>query len=209
MARLTRAEQRAQTRADLLVAARERFLAVGYAAASLDDIADRAGYSKGAVYSNFVDKPNLCREVLQDLHEEKVAEMAALITGPGDLQDRIDGLAEWVERTVGDVGWTMLELEFVTVSRNDPKLREMVVELRTAAHRTVVDMLRGLLGADDEDIDVAEAEAELYELEATADLLLSAGIGLGIQRAVDPTLSAEPVIDTMRSTLTLLAAGVR
>lgn len=209
MARLTRAEQRAQTRADLLIAARERFLAVGYAAASLDDIADRAGYSKGAVYSNFVDKPNLCREVLHALHADKMAEMAALITGPGELQDRIDGLAEWVERTVGDVGWTMLELEFVIVSRTDPKLREMVVELRTAAHRTVVDMLRGLLGVDGDDADVAAAEAELYELESTADLLLSAGIGLGIQRAVDPTISAEPVIDTMRSTLTLLAVGAR
>lgn len=207
MARLTRAEQRAQTRADLLTAARERFLAVGYTAASLDDIADRAGYSKGAVYSNFVDKPNLCREVLQSLHEEKVAEMTALITGPGELEDRIDGLAEWVERTVGDVGWTMLELEFVTVSRNDPQLRAMVVELRTAAHRTVVDGLRGFL-AGGADAEVIDAEADHYQLESTADLLLSAGIGLGIQRAIDPTVSVDAVVESMRSTLTLLGAGV-
>ncbi|BDH55119.1 TetR/AcrR family transcriptional regulator [Tsukamurella sp. PLM1] len=86
MARLTRVEQRAQTRADLLIAARERFLEVGYAAAGLEEIADRAGYSKGAVYSNFVDKPNLCREVLQGIHEEKVGELSALVSGPGSCR---------------------------------------------------------------------------------------------------------------------------
>lgn len=208
MARLTRVEQRAQTRADLLIAARERFLEVGYAAAGLEEIADRAGYSKGAVYSNFVDKPNLCREVLQGIHEEKVGELSALVSGPGELSERIDALEEWVERTVGDVGWTMLELEFVTVTRNDPELGAMVVELRTAAHRTIVEMLRDMLRGSDPDDAQFAAEVELYELEATADLLLAAAIGLGIQRAVDPTLSAEPVLASMRNTLTLLGAGV-
>ena len=52
---------------------------VGYAAASLEDIADRAGYSKGAVYSNFVDKPNLCREVLQALPMEFAMEAQSLV----------------------------------------------------------------------------------------------------------------------------------
>ncbi|MET9328710.1 TetR/AcrR family transcriptional regulator [Tsukamurella sp. NPDC003166] len=207
MARLTRVEQRAQTRADLLYAARDRFLEVGYAAASLEDIADRAGYSKGAVYSNFVDKPNLCREVLQAIHEEKVAELSALMSGPGDLQDRIDVLASWVERTAGDVGWTMLELEFVTVARTDPTLLAMVVELRSAAHRTVVDMLRDMLRGAADDA-AADAEAELYALDSAADLMLAAAIGLGIQRAVDPRISPEPVIASMRNTLTLLGAGV-
>ena len=38
-------EQRAQTRADLLAAARDRFLEVGYAAAGLEDIADPVSYT--------------------------------------------------------------------------------------------------------------------------------------------------------------------
>lgn len=197
-------EQRAQTRADLLIAARDRFLEVGYAAASLEDIADRAGYSKGAVYSNFVDKPNLCREVLLAIHEEKIGELAGVVTGQGELQARIDLLADWVKRTAGDVGWTMLELEFITVARNDPDLLAMIVELRAAARSTVVDMLvdlvRGESGAE-------EVAPELRTvLESAAELLLSAGIGLGIQRAIDPTIATEPVIESMRATLTMLAA---
>ncbi|MGX9296223.1 TetR/AcrR family transcriptional regulator [Tsukamurella paurometabola] len=206
MARLTRVEQRAQTRADLLAAARDRFLEVGYAAASLEDIADRAGYSKGAVYSNFVDKPNLCREVLQAIHEEKIGELAGVVTGDGALQERIDLLADWVRRTAGDVGWTMLELEFITVARNDPELLAMIVELRSEARRTVVDMLVDLVrGESDGAGDIAgELRATL---ESAAELLLSAGIGLGIQRAIDPTIVTEPVIESMRATLTMLAAA--
>lgn len=198
-------EQRAQTRADLLIAARDRFLEVGYAAASLEDIADRAGYSKGAVYSNFVDKPNLCREVLQAIHEEKIGELAGVVTGEGELQARIDLLADWVKRTAGDVGWTMLELEFITVARTDPDLLAMIVELRAAARSTVVEMLvdlvRGESGAD-------EIAPHLRStLESAAELLLSAGIGLGIQRAIDPTIATEPVIESMRATLMMLAAA--
>lgn len=198
-------EQRAQTRADLLIAARDRFLEVGYAAAGLEDIADQAGYSKGAVYSNFVDKPNLCREVLQAIHVEKIGELAGVVTGQGELQARIDLLSDWVRRTAGDVGWTMLELEFITVARNDPDLLAMIVELRAAACSTVVellvDLVRGESGAD-------EIAPELREvLESAAELLLSAGIGLGIQRAIDPTIATEPVIASMRATLMMLAAA--
>lgn len=198
-------EQRAQTRADLLIAARDRFLEVGYAAASLEDIADRAGYSKGAVYSNFVDKPNLCREVLQAIHDEKIGELAGVVTGEGQLQDRIDLLADWVQRTAGDVGWTMLELEFITVARTDPDLLAMIVELRAAARSTVVEMLVDLVQGES---GAEEIEPHLRStLESAAELLLSAGIGLGIQRAIDPTIATEPVIESMRATLMMLAAA--
>ncbi|BDD80381.1 TetR family transcriptional regulator [Tsukamurella pulmonis] len=199
-------EQRAQTRADLLAAARDRFLEVGYAAAGLEDIADRAGYSKGAVYSNFVDKPNLCREVLQAIHAEKIGELADVVTGHGDLHERVELLADWVQRTAGDVGWTMLELEFITVARNDPDLLAMIVELRTEARRTVVEMLvdlvRGESGGDEQTVEQLRGT-----LESAAELLLSAGIGLGIQRAIDPTIATEPVIESMRATLLMLATA--
>lgn len=197
-------EQRAQTRADLLAAARDRFLEVGYAAASLEDIAERAGYSKGAVYSNFVDKPNLCREVLQAIHAERIGELADQVTGTGDLHCRIDMLEGWVKKTAGDVGWTMLELEFITVARNDPELLAMIVELRAEARRTVVEMLVDLVRSDTgREGDIGTDLRRV--LESAAELMLSAGIGLGIQRAIDPTIATEPVIEAMRATLSMLA----
>lgn len=198
MARLTRVEQRARTRADVLAAARDRFLDVGYAAASLEDIADRAGYSKGAVYSNFVDKPRLCREVLEAIHEEKGREIAALTQAPGHVSERIDRFAEWVERTLGDVGWTMLELEFMVVARNDPELRAMAVELRNSLRRAVVDGLDGLVGSAN------PGAVRDQQIEFAADVLLSAGVGMGIHRALDPTISTDSLIASLRTTLAVM-----
>ncbi|MDN5852536.1 MAG: TetR/AcrR family transcriptional regulator, partial [Actinomycetia bacterium] len=63
----TRAERQAQTREALISVARELFLRDGFAATSLDRVAVEAGFSKGAVYSNFSGKEELGLAVLDDL----------------------------------------------------------------------------------------------------------------------------------------------
>ena len=65
MSRLTRAEQRDVTRTRLLDAAEKVFVDRGFHAASVDDVAEEAGYSKGAVYSNFENKDELFLAVLE------------------------------------------------------------------------------------------------------------------------------------------------
>ena len=59
---VSRAERQAQTRERLIAVAREMFLTDGYAATSLDKVALQAGFSKGAVYSNFAGKEKHERE---------------------------------------------------------------------------------------------------------------------------------------------------
>jgi AcrR family transcriptional regulator len=59
MARLTRAQRRQQTRARLLEAAGQVFARRGFHAATLDEVAEAAGYTKGAVYANFANKDGL------------------------------------------------------------------------------------------------------------------------------------------------------
>ena len=54
--RLTRAERRELTREGLISAAESLFVARGFHATSVDEIALEAGYTKGAVYSNFESK---------------------------------------------------------------------------------------------------------------------------------------------------------
>lgn len=197
MPRLTRAERQEQTRAELLQAAKNRFLKHGYAATSLEDIAEDAGFSKGAVYSNFGSKPNLCRDVLDLIHREKLGEMSRLAGADADLPTRVAAVNAWLERTAGDVGWTMLELEFVVLSRNNPELGEMITALRRDAAQMVVAVLQSM----SEDLG-----AESDSIEDFGNLLLSAGIGLGIQRAVDPSLPTRPVGDAIGQVMNLLAA---
>jgi AcrR family transcriptional regulator len=202
MPRLTRAQRQEQTRAELLEAARQRFLTHGYAATSLDDIAEDAGYSKGAVYSNFGSKQNVCRAVLELIHREKFGEIAELAMADTDLDSRIAAVNAWFEGTVGDVGWTMLELEFVVLSRNNPELTEMITGLRNEAAQSVAGVLRSLSA----DLGIDESSSLTTSLEDLGNLLLSAGIGLGIQRAIDPSIPARPATDAIGYLVNMLGA---
>ena len=63
--RLSRAEQTDRNRAELFAAARRVFLARGYHAATLEQIADEAGFSKGVVYSRFASKADMFLALLE------------------------------------------------------------------------------------------------------------------------------------------------
>ncbi|WP_280271380.1 TetR/AcrR family transcriptional regulator [Nocardia wallacei] len=196
MARLTRSESQARTRADLLATARELFLAEGYARTSLERVADEAGYSKGAVYSNFRTKSQLCLDVLADIHERKFAEISALLADEGELDERLARFQDWAEHTLGDVGWTMLEFEFAIVAREDPELQAALV--------SKLALVRGMVAAQLETL--ADAFGVRLPMPASdaATTVLSMGLGLGIQRAIDPSLPARLITDAVR---TLVRAG--
>ncbi|MCW2426513.1 AcrR family transcriptional regulator [Rhodococcus erythropolis] len=137
MARLTRQEAQALTRETLLATAVEHFLDRGYAAASLDQIAEDAGYSKGAVYSNFKNKDELCAEVLGRIRLTKVGEITAQLGAKSTLDDAVAEFARWAERTIGDQRWTLLEVEFSVRSRHSEDIREKIA--------AGADQVRGLI----------------------------------------------------------------
>ena len=74
--RLSRAESQALTRQRLVDVARDLFLREGYAKTSLERVAEEAGFSKGAVYSNFGGKDDLCLAVLDSIQGEVAEEWA-------------------------------------------------------------------------------------------------------------------------------------
>ncbi|MDT7795343.1 MAG: hypothetical protein QOD59_4784, partial [Mycobacterium sp.] len=65
-------ETQAETRAQLVKTARQLFFDDGYRPTSLEKVADAAGYSKGAVYSNFRNKDELCTAVLDEVRAERL-----------------------------------------------------------------------------------------------------------------------------------------
>src|ERR1700733_9647815 len=77
--RLTRAEQAGRNRALLLAAARTVFLERGYHGASVEQIADRAGFSTGVVYSQFGGKADLFLALLEARIAERAAANAAAV----------------------------------------------------------------------------------------------------------------------------------
>lgn len=84
MVRLTRAQQQERTRAAVLDAARREFGDGGYRDTTIDRIAERAGLTRGAVYSNFPGKRALYLAVLLDSIDDRLAAPSAL-HDPGDV----------------------------------------------------------------------------------------------------------------------------
>lgn len=66
----------ARTRETLVATATALFLRDGYAATSPEEVADEAGYSKGAVYSNFRNKDELCLAVVDAIRTDQAHRMA-------------------------------------------------------------------------------------------------------------------------------------
>ena len=91
--RLTREQSRDQTRQRLLDAAQNLFIERGLVAASVEDIAEAAGYTRGAFYSNFDNKTELFLELLRRDHDEIMRGMHAIFdgenAGPADFEERI------------------------------------------------------------------------------------------------------------------------
>ena len=77
--RMSRSERKARTREELLAAARKVFLRRGFHGATLEEIADEAGYTKGAVYSNFAGKDDLYLALLAAHYEQRVAAYAEIM----------------------------------------------------------------------------------------------------------------------------------
>jgi AcrR family transcriptional regulator len=180
MARLTRAESQARTRELLIVTAKGLLLTEGYAATSLEKVADEAGYSKGAVYSNFRNKDELCLAVLDRIHEEQVNLIAGALDGAEGLESLIAAFQIWAERSIGDEAWTALEVEFATNARRDPAVRHELAIRDKVIRDTIAAQLKSY--------------AERFQIalpmppDDVATALLSLGIGLGVQRAIDPSI---------------------
>ena len=77
---LTRARRREMTRRHLLDAAALVFAREGFHRASLDDVAATAGFTKGAVYSNFANKDELFLAVFEDRYAQEQTEMRRVLT---------------------------------------------------------------------------------------------------------------------------------
>jgi AcrR family transcriptional regulator len=85
--RLTREESRDQTRERLLEAARKIFVKKGFASASVEDIAEAAGYTRGAFYSNFSGKSEMLIELLRRDHDRMQATFESIMEEGGSREE--------------------------------------------------------------------------------------------------------------------------
>lgn len=126
--RMTRAERQAETRARVLDAATKVFAEKGFHGATVEEITERAGFSRGAFYSNFSDKDDLFLALIDARLSEDVARIGALLgeaSGPDDLLPKLREQAAYRQR---DIGWSMVEAEFWLYAMRRPDVRPRLAE---------------------------------------------------------------------------------
>ena len=187
----SRAERQALTRTALVDAAERLFIAQGFHATSLDSVAAEAGYTKGAVYSNFASKEDLFFAVYERRLDARVAEFHALLEAarsPGTPSRR------WPERRPSasehDDGWLAVFFEFWAHVLRHAELRERFAKL----HARVIEPLEVAMVRHAEE--VGEALPEDPRKLATARYAMQ--LGLQLERltqpdVVDPDLGARMV----------------
>ncbi len=124
--RQTRAERRAQTRDDLVDAADRLFSGQGFHLTSLDAVADAAGYTKGAVYSNFASKEDLFFAVYERRADRARAEAERAFAQAPDEPDAARSILAAAARRRGgpEDGWLAVFFEFWTHVLRHPEHRE-------------------------------------------------------------------------------------
>lgn len=187
--RVSRAERQQQTRERLIEVATEMFLDVGYSGTSLDKVAVEAGFSKGAVYSNFAGKEELCMAALDTIHAEKIRLVHQMFTEDTSIETRLKSFVEWSRSSLGEPRWTALEVEFAAVARHNPWVASELVK----RHREVRRLIAQLISAT---VDDAGLETTV-PVEHVATALLALGAGLGGLRALDPKVDMDVFGDVL------------
>ena len=182
--RLTRSERKERTRVDVLAAARRVFLRRGFYAASLDEIAEEAGFTKGAVYSNFAGKDDLFLAVLDEHFRQRAQTYAGLILDQERIEDSYRSVARfWREANEREPEWSRLVVEFLAhASRHEP-LREAALEVRERG----LDAIAAIIDA------LAERHGVEFALPAKQIARGSGALnrGMAVEQLLDPTIPGE------------------
>jgi AcrR family transcriptional regulator len=135
---LTRSERQERTRAELLAAAARVFARRGYHAASVEEVAAEAGYTTGAVYSNFKGKEQLFLALTDYELEKRVADFRAVAEGAADPTEMEKAASERFAKFIReDPDWPLLYFEFWAYGARNPALREEFTKRRVAIQEVI------------------------------------------------------------------------
>ena len=136
-------------RAQLLDSALEVFVAQGYHAAAMDDIAERAGVSKPVLYQHFPGKLDLYLALLDTSCDLIIDNCRAALASTTDNKDRVAATMDaFFEYVAGDNG--AFRLVFESDLTNEPAVREHVERVTTECAAMIADVIHDDTGLPDE-----------------------------------------------------------
>jgi AcrR family transcriptional regulator len=176
---LTPERRREMTRRALLDAAAVEFGAKGFHGTSLDAVAAAAGFTKGAVYSNFESKADLFLAVLDDrLEHDRQLAIEQIVDDTSPPEEHMTRMREAVAEMGAHEGWITLLLEFVLYAVRNPEAREQLAAFRARQQA----MTEGLIATEHEQ----RGTRPRYPVPLLALISLCLYDGVELQRLIDP-----------------------
>jgi TetR/AcrR family transcriptional regulator, transcriptional repressor of aconitase len=147
--RLTREESRAQTRATLMAVGREHFIRYGLGGAVAEKIAEDAGYSRGALYSNFDGKEELFLAVIREEQDRRTEALHSMFKEEPSAKERLRKMREAIADLVTDPDWIVLRAEFEAGALRNERIRQTFVEVHRKQVRDGGNLIRNLAQSSD------------------------------------------------------------
>jgi AcrR family transcriptional regulator len=142
--RLTREESRAQTRATLMAVGRKHFLRHGLGGAVAEKIAEDAGYSRGALYSNFDGKEDLFLAVIREEQDRRTEVFYSIFKEEPSAKERLRRMREGIADLVTDPDWIVLRAEFEAGALRNERIRQTFIEVHREQVRVGGKFIRNL-----------------------------------------------------------------
>jgi AcrR family transcriptional regulator len=151
---------RSARRKQLMAAAQEVFVANGYHAAAMDDIADRAGVSKPVLYQHFPGKLELYLALL-DMHTTELvgavrAAMAATSDNAQRVHNAVGAYFDFVDGESAEVQGAF-RLVFETDLRNEPAVRDRIAQVSRRCMQAVADTIAADTGLPRPEVELLAA----------------------------------------------------
>ncbi|GAB2716412.1 TetR/AcrR family transcriptional regulator [Nocardia thraciensis] len=140
-------KRRAQTRQRLLDAAFEAFADEGFGRCTVEQICERAGFTRGAFYSNFTSLEELFLAMWEQRSQQLLHELTAVLEGGGtDVTDVRSGVEEVLRAVPLDEKWFRITFEFTAHALRNPPLRRVMAAREEAIVAALLPVLEELLG---------------------------------------------------------------
>ena len=171
--RLTREESRAQTRSTLISVGRQHFLRYGLGGAVAEKIAEDAGYSRGALYSNFEGKEELFLTVIREEQAQHANAFQLIIKEEPSGKVRLKKIRDAIANLVTDPDWIVLRAEFEAGALRSESIRRAFVEVHRQQIRDGGKLLRDLARSSDVHMNLKPNEFIVIMLNLTHGLAVT------------------------------------
>jgi AcrR family transcriptional regulator len=194
---MSRADQQARTRAALLAAGTKLFARRGYHDTTIDEVARRAGFTRGAFYANFLDKGDLFLTILEAQRERNFGQLSGVLDdAPGEeVPARI---SDWMNQVLIGGPLRRAMAEFALAAEASPPHRRRLAADLQAIRDTVAAMVGRYRARHNVDLAVDD--------DTFATMITALVGGFADLMRIDPN-AATP--DTVAHALSALWAGVQ